>query len=262
MIEPISIYFEHCEPNWYVPSAPASNHILLLITNGSITYSVDDQPLTLHKGDVLFVPQGAVRHAANSAKEAHDMYVAHFRYIGEGEGLPMLINPRYHLTRLFQFDYVKQRFSLLTQHWLRKTAYAETICHSILLELLAVINEESDSQVIPSKAHSIVLQLQSYILNHYHRTITMTELAQHVERTPNYVSMIFKQETGQTLTSYMQQIRIAAACDLLINSQMNVGEISDSLGFCEQSYFNKVFKQITGTLPSTYMKEKVKVWRR
>lgn len=89
----------------------------------------------------------------------------------------------------------------------------------------------------------------------------MDELARLVERSPNYISRLFKEETGQTVTDYTQQLRITAACDLLANSQMNVREVSDFLGFCEQSYFNKVFKRLTGTLPSAYMKEKVRRWK-
>lgn len=261
MIEPVSIYFEHCEPNWHVPKGKTSNHILILITSGSILYTVEDRTFSLQKGDILFVPKGVWRYASNPSKKAHEMYVAHFRYRGDGDELPMLIEPKCCLTRPFNFDYMKQRFSLLTQHWLRKSKYSDTICHSILLEMLAVINEEADSQSMQGKSYSIVMQLQAYILTHYRQTIPMAELAEHVERTPNYVSSLFKQVTGQTVTDYIQQIRIAAACDLLANSQMNVGEISDFLGFCEQSYFNKVFKKCTGTLPSTYIKEKVQIWK-
>src|SRR5690606_22329985 len=96
---------------------------------------------------------------------------------------------------------------------------------------------------------------------HYRRTIPIQELADLVQRTPNHISRLFKEATGQTITAYMQQIRISAACDLLANSQMNVGEVAEYLGFCEQSYFNKVFKKHTGTLPSAYMKEKIKRWK-
>lgn len=261
MIEPVSIYFEHCEPNWHVPKGKTNNHILLLVISGTMLYTIEDHSLSLQKGDMLFVPQSVWRSASNSPKEAHDMYVVHFRYHGDGDRLPMLSEPKLYLIRPFNFDYMKQRFSLLTQHWLRKSDYSGTICHAILLEMLAVINEESDSQSMPGKSNSIVMQIQAYILDHYRRSISMAELSEYVDRTPNYISTIFKQVTGDSITEYIQQIRISAACDLLINSQMNVGEISNFLGFCEQSYFNKVFKKITGTLPSIYMKEKVKIWK-
>jgi len=261
MIEPLSVYFEHCEPNWQVPTAKTNNHILILVTEGSMQYTIEDRLFPLHKGDILFVPQGAVRFASNSSKLAHEMYVAHFHYSGAGEKLPLLVDLLHRYAHPFNFDYLKQRFSLLSQHWLRKSPCTATICHSILLEILAILNEEADSPVFPNKQHNLVIQLQDYILGHYCEPILISELAAIVERTPNYVSMIYKQTTGQSITDYIQQIRITAARDLLMNSQMNIGEISEYLGFCEQSYFNKVFKKVTGTLPSAYTKEQMKVWR-
>lgn len=261
MIKPLSVYFEQCETGWHIPEAAAKNHILLLMVSGSITYIINSKSIRLHRGDILFIPQGAIRSAYNDTKNAHEMYVAHFHYNGGGEELPLLRDANIHFAKLFQFEYMKQRFSLLTQHWLRKHLYSATFYHSILLEMLAIVNEETDSRDNLDKSYSIITQLQNHITMHYRQTISMQELSALVQRTPNYISRLFKESTGQTITEYIQQIRISAACDLLTNSQMNVGEVSDFLGFCEQSYFNKVFKKLTGTLPSAYIKAKSKVWR-
>ncbi|GFZ96504.1 hypothetical protein GCM10008018_48610 [Paenibacillus marchantiophytorum] len=261
MIKTLSAYFEHCEPNWQVPTARTNNHILLVVTEGSMVYTIENQPYHLQKGDILFIPQGTVRSAANISSDIHAMYVAHFEYSGDGEHLPLLTDRQMRCVHSFHFEYLKTRFSLLSQHWLRKSPYTATLCHSILLEILSILNEQSDSSSLPNKHYRLVMQLQHYILEHYREQIQLSELSALVERTPNYVSTIYKQATGQTITEYIQQIRIEAARDLLINSQMTIGEISEALGFCEQSYFNKVFKKITGTLPSAYLKEKVKVWR-
>ncbi|RTE10401.1 AraC family transcriptional regulator [Paenibacillus whitsoniae] len=263
MIAPIAIYFEHCEPDWHVPRAAANNHILLLITSGEITYAVGDQSFILKKGDLLFVPEGEIRSALNHTKQAHDMYVAHFKYAGTGEGLPVLVRPACLLTRPHNFDYIRQRFSSLTQYWLQKSTFTHTLCHSVLLEIIAILSEEANhaGSITHPKAHGITMQIKDYILYHYRESIDMNQLADYVGRTPNYISTVFRETTGQTITTYIQHIRIAAACDLLTGSQMSVGEISDYLGFCEQSYFNKVFKKVTGTMPSAYVKERLKVWQ-
>lgn len=261
MIEPVAIYFEHCESRWHVPPAPAEHDILLLLTSGEIVYSIDGSTqFSLVKGDMLFIPEGTCRSAVNISGRPHDMYAAHFRYNGDGEGLPLLSKPHSLKAKLVNADYMRHRFSLLTQHWLRKAPYTQTLCHGMMLEMLAILYEDAGSRSLPAKSHSLVMQLQQYILVHYRETISVQDLAAHVELTPNYISSLFRQATGITLTEYIQQIRISAACDLLTGSQMNVSEISDYLGFCEPSYFNKVFKKITGILPSAYIKEKPRFW--
>lgn len=257
MIEPAAIYCEHCEPGWLVPRSRTNNHIAVLVTEGQATFDTEEGSFKLSRGDMLFMPRGIERSACNSATEPHEMYVAHFQYAGEGDGVKLLAEPRASAVRLHNYDYARNRFAALVQYWLRQSVCRPALCHATLLELLALFSEATESAALQGAASGIVYRLEAYILLHHRRTITIGELAEHVGKTPNYISALYRRSTGRTLTDYIQQIRIAAACDLLTTSQMNIGEISDYLGFCEQSYFNKVFKKITGTLPSAYVRFQV-----
>jgi AraC-like DNA-binding protein len=245
-----------------MPGSKTKNHILLFVTAGTMIYTVEETAYRMEKKDILLVPKGVFRSARNLPDGGHDMYVFHFRCEGANEELPILSNGSPNMVKTSQFDYMKQRFSLITQHWLKKSPYSENICYYALMEVLCHLNEEIDSQKEYGKPYSHVVQMQNFILQHYQRPISITELADVIDRTPNYVSTIFRQVTGRTVSEYIQQIRITAACDLLANSQMTVNEVSDYLGYCEPSYFNKVFKRVTGTSPSKYMKEQVRFWRR
>lgn len=260
MIEPIAVYFEHCRPGWQVPAAKTANHIFILVTSGSVSYQIDGNPYQVFRGSVLFVPQGVIRQAHSGAPDGHDMYAVHFRHSPGEENLPILTGSRVHMCKPFHFEYLRQRCSFLTQNWLRKSAFRETLCHCRLLEVLAHVSEEAESGHTPAKVYSLVMQLQEYIVKHYREPISIADLAKYVNRSPNYVSSIFKKATGETIGSYVQGIKVAAARDLLTNSSMSIGEISDYLGYCEPSYFNRVFKRITGVSPSAFVKEGVKVW--
>lgn len=253
MIEPVAIYYEQCEPDWHVPRHPASNHIFLLVTGGSIVYEIGQTTYPLSTGDILFIPQDAQRAAWNESRHAHSMYVAHFHLELGTERLPMLLSPSALQVKTSDLDYMKQRFKHLIQQWLRKSPFSDSLCHAILLEMLSIFNEEAQYRTVPDKAYSIVQRLQQYILQHYRRPITIAELGEHVGRTPNYVGNVFKQVTGLTITDYIHNIRISAACDLLTASPMSIREVSEFLGFCEPSYFNKVFKKITGLNPSAFI---------
>ncbi|MDF2725489.1 MAG: AraC family transcriptional regulator [Paenibacillus sp.] len=255
MIHSIAHYFEHNEPNWSIPESKTRNTILLFVTAGTMIYTINGTAYTMEKRDILLVPKGVYRSARNLPDEAHDMYVFHFRCEDVDDGLPILSDGLPHIVRSSQFEYMKQRFSFATQNWLKESTYSHKLCFYALMEILTSMNEEIDSQTEFGKAYGHVVAMQSYILEHYRRTIPITELAELIGRTPNYASAIFKRVTGKTVSAYIQQIRISAACTLLANSQMSVGEISEHLGFCEQSYFNKVFKRQTGISPSKYINE-------
>lgn len=70
--------------------------------------------------------------------------------------------------------------------------------------------------------------------------------------TPNYLSALFKQETGMTVGEYLTEFRIDSACALLTQTDYDYLKIALSLGFCTQSYFTKVFREQTGVTPRTY----------
>ncbi|MEF2244204.1 helix-turn-helix domain-containing protein [Paenibacillus sp. IITD108] len=254
MLEPIAVYYEYCDFDWKVTERTIENHLLIFITDGMMDYFVNGEKFTLCKGDALYVPMGALRSARHMAKQKHEMYVAHFHYEKESYTLPVLEESLGRQAAIFNQAYYSQRFSLLTQQWLRKHNFYQVACHYNLLELLTLLNIELTHQENPA-ANNLVMQIQEYIADHYREKIELKKLAKLVDRTPSYISTVFHTVTGQTITEYIQQIRLSAARDLLTKSHMTIGEISNYLGFCEQSYFNKVFKKAIGVPPSAFMKE-------
>ena len=58
--------------------------------------------------------------------------------------------------------------------------------------------------------------------------------------------------TGKTLVSYMNELKIRRATELLINSNDSIFDISFAVGYQNCSYFNKQFKTIIGMTPGEY----------
>lgn len=99
---------------------------------------------------------------------------------------------------------------------------------------------------------AIADEVQSYILNNYTQNITVGELARKYAINPDYLSSVFKQETGKNIIRYLTETRIEKACRLLSETQLKVSDISYSLGYNDRQYFNRVFKKITGMSPTDY----------
>lgn len=95
-------------------------------------------------------------------------------------------------------------------------------------------------------------QCREYIANHLGQKITVSELAEHCQLTPNYLSFIFKKVSGKTITDYILEQKITLAKQLLLSREYTMSEIAAFLGFHSQSYFIERFKKQVGMTPRAW----------
>jgi two-component system response regulator YesN len=98
-----------------------------------------------------------------------------------------------------------------------------------------------------------VQTIKRWISANYNQHADLNTLAGMVYLTPSYLSKLFKQETGLTLTDYMIEIRIRKAKQLLKNApDLKIHEIGTEVGYPDPAYFNKLFKKVVGVTPNEY----------
>ena len=68
----------------------------------------------------------------------------------------------------------------------------------------------------------------------------------------SYISRILKKRVGKTFIEYLNEIRINEACRLLQSPGALISETAIVVGFSHQSYFNVVFKRVTGVTPTQF----------
>ncbi len=106
------------------------------------------------------------------------------------------------------------------------------------------------------KNKDIVYKIQRYIKNNYLKKITLTEVAEHVYLSNSYLSKIIKEELGISFTEYVNKLRVTKSQELLRTTSLSLVEISNLVGFEDQSYFTKVFKKMTGISPGKYREKR------
>ncbi len=94
-----------------------------------------------------------------------------------------------------------------------------------------------------------------YILEHLDTRIKMEDLSLHTSLSAAYISRLFKEETGMTVTDYILQRKLETACNMLDFSSYPITWIASTLAFPSESYFCKVFKARFGISPGKYRKE-------
>lgn len=91
-----------------------------------------------------------------------------------------------------------------------------------------------------------------YVLDNFKDNISLSDIAGVSNLTPQSFCRLFKKRTGKSFVEYLNQIRVAAACHYLLETDWNISEVAYGSGFKTVSNFNKLFKNITGTSPKIY----------
>jgi len=106
---------------------------------------------------------------------------------------------------------------------------------------------------IPKKKN-LIAEIKEYVSKHYQESITLADLAARFYLSPIYLSQLFKQKTGDTYLSYVVQVRIDRAKELLENTDLKVYEICQKVGYSDTQHFARLFERLTGSKPSEYRK--------
>ena len=93
----------------------------------------------------------------------------------------------------------------------------------------------------------------SCISDNLHEKLTAADIARKIGYNRSYLAVLFRRETGQTITEFILERRIEAAKSLIAGG-LKLSEISGMLGFSSQSHFCRCFKKITGVTPGEFRK--------
>lgn len=103
------------------------------------------------------------------------------------------------------------------------------------------------------RQHVLLKQAIDYIdKNFSDPSISLDKVAKNVNISPSYLSAVFSQEVGQTLTEYITSRRINEAKNMLRNTDMRLSEIAFAVGYKDPHYFSFVFRKVSGCTPSDY----------
>ncbi len=102
-----------------------------------------------------------------------------------------------------------------------------------------------------------ILSCINYIDDNLHTRITIKMLSAHTGLSESYLSKLFKQETGQSLSEYIARKKTETAGNMIAYSDYSLSEISAILAFPSQSYFTQCFKKYMGCTPGEYRNDTV-----
>ena len=143
----------------------------------------------------------------------------------------------------------------IVEVWHAKTGAKDNIARGLMIAFLARLRTSMLGVAPPMKLREAYRVLQC---RHYGQgnladpRINVKFLAKKLNCSSDYLSHLFRRETGMTLISYIKQLRVMQAKSLLETSTLNVQEVGRAVGYEDPGYFIRVFKKLTGLTPKGY----------
>ena len=102
------------------------------------------------------------------------------------------------------------------------------------------------------RMNQVVEKIRTYIRENYMNEISMQDAARQFNYSDAYFCKLFKQCFDQNFTSYLTNFRINEAKRLLKDKNISIKDAGMKVGYYDSNYFAKVFKRVTGMIPSEY----------
>lgn len=134
--------------------------------------------------------------------------------------------------------------------------FVKNAIQMLLLSLVNADTTEKQARITlyahVSQRKTLVKNIAEYLNAHLDENISLEKISEQFSYSLSSIKRIFKEETGSGVISYRNDLRMAKAKELLINSSASVGQIAVAVGFANVYYFSLAFKKKWGVSPSGF----------
>ncbi|MBE0697634.1 MAG: helix-turn-helix domain-containing protein [Anaerolineaceae bacterium] len=254
-------YFES-QPGYTTRRAAGTRDWLISLTvGGAGRYRLEGNEVMAQAGVVVLLAPGTPHdYATLGDREPWCFYWAHF--LPRAQWLAWLklpqVRPGLAVITMNSDEILKQivaAFQRVVNERAERRPFQEDLAQNALEEVIIRLAQEAyhpAERFVDPRAG----QIQEYLEQHYTRPVSLGEIAGLVSLSPWRVSHLYKNQTGQTITEALTQLRLRQAARLLAYTSRTMLEISADVGFESAYYFSRLFKKVYGKSPLAYRKDK------
>ncbi len=239
-----------------VRTAGRGDYQLIYVSAGCVYFKFDGCEKIIQKGNmVIFRPYEPQLYDLYSADNP-EIYWVHFT----GAEVEQILDS-YGLSKNQSFflsgnspDYEWYFSQMIRELRFKRTNYEKFLnmdLHHILLMVNRYIQEENN---VGRAMLDEISRALHYFDEHYNRTIVIEEYAKSRAMTANWFIQNFRKITKLTPMQYIVSLRITSAKNLIDNTDYNITQISETVGYDNSMYFSRIFKKHTGMSPTEYRK--------
>ena len=137
-----------------------------------------------------------------------------------------------------------------------------------LISLMTLLNELQQHPAVPVASAAYVLaghgevaasrlnEVFQYVQKNFGGAISLQQAASIAHLSTSAFCRFFKRASGKTFSDYVNEVRVASACSLLLSTDMSVGFVAQHCGFENLAYFNRVFLKKKGVSPTAFRRQR------
>ncbi|WP_294407733.1 AraC family ligand binding domain-containing protein [uncultured Ruminococcus sp.] len=217
---------------------------IIYCTRGSGVLKLGEETYNIGAGDAFYLPPKV----PHEYYPVGDIWETHWITF-DGREFPQLLEhirldkaKVFHINDLNAVDAIFKKIV-----YLMKTNYyycghqCSAYLYQFLIELNRVVNLQNGSQ--DSQKLNQLQPVIDYINNNYQKELTLVELAELIDLSPQYLCRLFKECLNLRPFEFLARKRIQQAKMLLLEDKLNINEIAAKVGYNDCSYFCAVFKK-------------------
>ncbi|WP_235917985.1 AraC family transcriptional regulator [Paenibacillus lutrae] len=245
------------ESHWRMDYQHIESHVLLVVTAGRGLLNWDGEKSKLWEERVHICRPGQVIgiQAGEGGLELTLVRFELFRSDEEAGGYSPFIWQEEQVVPVKPVPQFAITCEALGTHWQNESPYKSLQCEAAFLELMYITAQHIELETRLDSINALE-RTRRYIDAYYHTPITIDELARMAEISPKYYGDLFKKTYGIRVVDYLTAQRINRAKQLMVLSQSRLKDIAHIVGYQDEFYFSRKFKQEVGVSPSAYMKSR------
>lgn len=230
---------------------------LYYLVRGGREYFIGDEFYRVKDGDIVFIPPMLLHRTAGKGAlrfliSFSDALFSHF-FTAEARAAlsldrPLVLRP----DNAVREELERDLSDMLTAYG--EAPDAEAVLAGYLYRILFTIFRAKNNYVGEAHADARIVQIVRFINEHYSSIKDIDEIAERFFISKFHLCRLFNKSLGLSLVTYLNMIKIQAACELMRSERLNLTEIATRCGFNSSSYFCKVFKNEKGLSPTDYRK--------
>jgi AraC-like DNA-binding protein/mannose-6-phosphate isomerase-like protein (cupin superfamily) len=223
--------------------------------SGEREYFIENSFFKASVGDFVLIPKNMLHRTAGKGADRILIYFEETflkQYFSKEMISYLLSDFRPKIFRPNQETQEKSRALIYTLLSAYKAQAEPTLLASYLFQLLLWMNTEENKTEKAESSDQRINQILCYINENYQNLDTIEEIANHFYISKYHLCRSFSKNMGISLVTYLNTVKVRAACNMLQKGTQSMTEIAFQCGFHSSAYFCKVFKQETGCSPREY----------